>query len=158
MLGVAVTVIVVILPWRGAEDELPVADVPGAGEDDSDAVIGEFGVDDEGPLPVADVPILIVLFSVVATVLVRISVEVEWPLAHGIDELPDAVTGGVPEELEGDASLVDDDTRLALLTVTVRVNGTVTTDVTFVVCSDGGGVPLPMLEELLASGTPVPEL
>ena len=116
LLGVAVTVMVVMLPWRGSEEALPVADVPCA-EDEPEPVIGEFGVDEAGVLPVDDVPMLIVLFRVVAIVLVKVSVDFVCPLAHGTEELLDAVTGDDSEALGGAVPLLDDEPTL--LTVTV---------------------------------------
>lgn len=116
LLGVAVTVMVVMLPWRGAEEALPVTDVPCA-EDEPEPVTGELGVDEAGVLPVGDVPMLIVLFRVAAIVLVKVSVDFVCPLAHGAEELPGAVTGDDSEALGGPLPPLDDEATL--LTVTV---------------------------------------
>lgn len=170
---VAVTVADVSLPWRGAEVELPGADVADTDEVDLDVCSGEPGVEEVGkPVPVGDVWRLIVLFSVETSVFVKVFVDHECPVAHGVERF-DAVIGEVSVELGEAVALPDDmgpeedppccELEVALLTVTVLVNGTVITDVTLVVCGVGW-VPVPVpksLVELLYVGTiepPVAEL
>ena len=92
LLGDAVTVIVRILPWRGADAELPETDGEAAGEVELDAVTGEPGVEEVAtPVPVSDVFWLTVVFKVETSVFVNVFVDAEYPEAHGVEELLDAV-------------------------------------------------------------------